>query len=287
MTGYGRAQARLPLGGFRIEVRSVNGRYLDVRVNLPFADAELETVLVRLLRDRLERGRIDVTVVEESSEGAARVRPNLALASAHRDALEAIRAGLGLPDPVRLELIAAQRGVLEMVPAGEPERIHDAVQRGVAEALEGLVRSRAEEGAALVVDLRARVAAIREAAFRLRSAAAAAPEAARRRLQARLDELLGSAARVDPARLATEVALLATRADVHEELVRMESHLDRVDALLGGGGPVGRKLDFLCQELGREANTISAKIDDLAAVTEMLQIKVEVERMREQAQNLE
>jgi uncharacterized protein (TIGR00255 family) len=106
-------------------------------------------------------------------------------------------------------------------------------------------------------------------------------------MQARLEELLGSEARIDPARLAAEVAVLAARWDISEELVRARSHLDRVDALLRGPGPVGRKLDFLCQEIGREVNTMGAKVDDLDALGDVLQMKAEVERMREQAQNLE
>jgi len=287
MTGYGRAVVRLADGCFRIELRSVNGRHLDARANLPFSDAELETLLLRRVRERLERGRIDLNIVEEWEEGSAKVHPNLALAAAHRDALEAIRSALGLADHVSLEMIAAQRGVLSTAPCTAPPRVHAALLQGLDEALDGLVRTRAEEGAVLVSDLRARVASIRAAAIRLRGAAAAAPEAARRRLQARIDELLGSDARLEPARLAAEVALLAARSDVHEEMVRTQSHLDRADAMLAGAGPLGRKLDFLCQEIGREVNTMGAKIDDLAALSEILHMKAELEKVREQAQNLE
>jgi len=287
MTGYGRAAVDPQVGGFRVELRSVNGRHLDVRVNLPRSDAELEIRLVRLVRERLERGRVEVTVTEQPGAEGLRVRANLDLAAATLAALEHLRQRLGLPGPIPLELIAAQRGVLELAEPSDPARLRAAVERGVADALAALEEGRVEEGRALTADLRGHLRVLRGSLLRVRELSAAAPEALRRKLLARLEDLLGSDARLDPARLAGEVALLAARADIHEEMARAESHFHRVDALLEGAGPVGRKLDFLCQEIGREVNTMGAKLDDSAAIDEVLIMKSAVERIREQAQNLE
>jgi uncharacterized protein (TIGR00255 family) len=286
MTGFGRASTQVGGESFRIELRSVNGRHLDVRINAPVADAELEVRLLRLVRARIERGRVDLTVAQENGT-LATARVNLDAAVAAHAALEAIRARLGLAAPVSLDLVAAQRGVLGTGPLAASEPFYAALEQGTRDAIDALLRARAEEGAALLAELSRHLAALRAGAGRLRALAAAAPEAARRRLQARLDDLLGAEPRLEPARLAAEVALLATRSDIQEELTRADSHFDRVEALLGGPGPVGRKLDFLCQEIGREVNTMGAKLDDLAGIGEVLGMKAELERMREQAQNLE
>jgi uncharacterized protein (TIGR00255 family) len=287
MTGFGRASVDPEFGRLRIEARSVNGRHLDVRVTLPRADGELEIRLVRRVRERLERGRVDVTVVEEGGAAGPNVRVNAEAAAAVHRALDELRQRLGLPGSVTLDLVAAQRGVIEAVEAGDPDRTRAAIVRGVDAALDMLEDGRVEEGRALVADLRVQIDLLGAALERLRGLAAAAPEAVRARLRSRLADLLGPESAIDPQRLAAEVTLLAARADIHEEIARARSHVDRVAALLDGGGPVGRKLDFLCQEMGREVNTMGAKLDDGAAIDEVLAMKTAVERIREQAQNLE
>lgn len=274
-------------GSFRIEVRSVNARYLDARVNLPFVDAELHTEILRTLRARLERGRVELTVVAESSAAGAGVRADLPLAASYHEAIEGIRAHLGIDAPVSVDLIAAQRGVLEAAAPRESALVRSALDQGVREALDALEAARTEEGAALVDDLRRRVAALRAATSRLESAAKDDPEGRRLKIQGRIEEIFGSMAQIDPTRVAAEAAMLALRSDVHEEIVRIRSHLDRAENLFSGEGPIGRKLDFLCQEIGREVNTSGAKVDATTAVDEVLLMKAEVDKMREQAQNLE
>jgi uncharacterized protein (TIGR00255 family) len=287
MTGFGRATCEIEGRRYVVELRSLNHRFLEVKPRLPWADPSLEQRVVQAIRGRLERGVISITVRDEGSATAARgAQADLALARSVFRALEEIRESLGLAEPVTLALVAAQPGVLSVGdPVADPESLWAGLQHGIDGALTALVEARRREGQALAADLRARVATLRRLAEELAAHAKEAPREAARRLHARVERLLSEAEGVtlDPQRLALEVALLADKSDVSEELTRLAAHLDEVDALLGAEGAIGRRLDFLAQELHREVNTIGSKTQ----AARVIDAKAEVERLREQVQNVE
>lgn len=297
MTGYGRGSTaaagadRQVTGADRqvtVELRAVNHRGLDVKLRGRDLEPEAEVELQRALRVRLARGSVLVNVDEEggaSSFDADRVR------SLHAS-LESLRQELGLPTPVDLATVAAFAGALgDRIGSGA--RRHalawDAVRPALEHALNGLVETRRAEGARLAADLQARTATLRQLATRIQATAAAQPERAARRLEQRLTTLLRPGLALDPARLAQEAAILAERLDVTEETVRLDAHLAAMGDLLAGSedAAIGRKLDFLCQEVGRELSTVGAKSQDVEIAQLVVEGKAELEKIREQAQNIE
>jgi len=287
MTGFGRATCEIEGRRYVVELRSLNHRFLEVKPRLPWADPSLEQRVVQAIRGRLERGVVSITVRDEGSGAAARgAQADLPLARSVYRALEEIRESLGLAEPVSLALVAAQAGVLTVGdPVADPEALWAGLSRGIDAALTALIEARKREGQALSADLRARVATLRRLGDELAAHAKEAPREAARRLHARVERLLTEAEGVtlDPQRLALEVALLADKSDVSEELTRLATHLDEVDALLAAEGAIGRRLDFLAQELHREVNTIGSKTQ----AARVIDAKAEVERLREQVQNVE
>ena len=287
MTGHGRGVAER--GGRRatVEIRSVNHRFFDLKLRTGPLDAALEERVVGGLRKRCERGSFTLSVRDEGLAGASEARVDLALATGIAAALEELRAKLGLSGAVPLELVAAQPGVLQV---GEQGGDPDAIFAALELAVEELVRMRKREGETLARDMRARLARLGAFAEEVAALAAHAPEEHRRRLSERIQRLLSAtpgAPPVDEARLAQEVALLADRVDVTEELVRLRSHLEQADALIAEDAPVGRRLDFLVQELGREINTIGSKSQAADIARRVVDAKAELEKIREQVQNVE
>ena len=283
MTGFGRG--RCEVGGRRVvvEVRAVNHRFLDLKVRTPWVAPLLEQLLGQAVRKRVERGAISVVVRDEGGvEAVSNVSVDLGLARAYAQALAQVAEACRLDERPSLALIAAQPGVLS---AGEEpvdgEGLWSELSPAVEQALEELCAARAREGEALRADLSQRVASLRRVAGEVRGLAADAPDDARRRLEERLKRLL-QPGEVDPQRLAQEVALIADRADVTEELTRLAAHLDEVDRLLAEAQPSGRRLDFLAQELHREINTVGSKAQRAEIASRVLEAKAEIERLREQ-----
>lgn len=277
MTGYGRGVAEH--GGVRatVDLRAVNHRFLDLKMRGSLAPA-LEEAITTKLRATLERGAIAIGVHVTSAATHTRIDRDAAK-RAHTQLAE-LAQELGLDAP-GLGLVLGQPGVIVPV----EERSDDVpVLAALEAALAQLDQMRTSEGRALAFELTARfdeLAALRE---RLAALASQVPSQVQRRLTERLAKLTGD---VDPARLAQEVALLADRADVTEELVRLASHLDQARALVAGPGAVGRRLDFLVQELGREINTVGSK-SALAEMTgAVVEAKATLEKVREQVQNVE
>lgn len=283
MTGFGRAAVAVGSRRFVVEIRAVNHRGVDVKVRGRELDAACETELVRAVRAAVERGAVAVSVREEGSAAgevdAERVR------AVHR-ALEGLRQELRLDGAVDLRTIAAFLSFAGE--GGADEGVSwETLRPAVAEALKGLAAMRAREGQALAADLAGRHGRLRATVESIRKAAGALPTRAARRLEERLATLAADVA-VDPARLAQEVALLAERLDVSEELVRLDSHLAHLARLLEGeGGPAGRKMDFVIQEIGRELNTVGSKVQDAEIAGLVIEGKAELEKIREQAQNIE
>jgi uncharacterized protein (TIGR00255 family) len=287
MTGYGRGTCQV--GGRRlvVELRSLNHRFLEVKLRLPWADPAVEANLTALLRGKVDRGVVSVGVREEGGGAAQEVRADVELARSYAAALESIRSALQLEEPVSLALLAAQPGVLVV---GEQVRDGDELwaqlKPGVEQSLAALLESREREGAALQADLEARAATLQKAAADLRELTRDAPDVYRKRLRERLERALQDHS-LDPGRVAQEVAFLADKADVAEELTRLETHLGELKRLLQQSGPSGRRLDFLTQELNREINTIGSKSQSAQVAARVVDAKAELERLREQIQNVE
>jgi uncharacterized protein (TIGR00255 family) len=293
MTGFGRAEVRGDTLVVTVEARSVNHRHLDIALRLPRALAALEVEARRAIGGRLERGRVDITVqVAAVTELASqRIITDAALAReylARARALAAEVADLGVTGGITLEWLLQRPGVVR---TEEAEPAETAVpwaifEQALGRALDELVARRTAEGERLAQELRSlhvELAAIVDTMARRAPAAVARRE---QRLRERLHALLGATG-VDEARVVTEAAVWADKTDVTEELARLRAHLAELVLVLDKGGPVGRPLDFLLQELGREVNTVASKSDDLELSQAALAGKGVLEKMREQVQNLE
>ena len=290
MTGFGRAEVSTDLCTISVEARAVNHRHLDLAIRLPRALASLEPRVRRALSQRLERGRIDLNVQLGPGAGSSlqRVAVDAALAREYTERGRALAAQLGLKGDISLTWVLERSGVVRLEEPDVPDAdaLWPTLETVLERTIDALVTQRMTEGAALGAELRAlRV----ELAGHVEAIATRAPAGAARReerLRERIKALLEGAA-VDEGRVLTEVAVWAEKSDVTEELARLRSHLDQLGLTLDKGGPMGRALDFLLQELNREVNTVASKADDLELSQVSLAAKVVLEKMREQVQNLE
>jgi uncharacterized protein (TIGR00255 family) len=291
MTGFGRAEALAEGFAVTVEARSVNHRHLDIALRLPRALGAFEMDARRLIQSRLERGRIDVAVQVGPGPGQSTqpIRVDTALAAQYVEQARALGRAAGLDENVSLTWVLERPGVVtrtEETEASAGGLGWPAIAEVLARALNELVACRATEGDALGAELFAQHAALRA---QVDTIAARTPTALARyqeRLRERIRALLGDVV-VDEGRILTEVAIWAEKTDVREELTRLAAHLEQLAALLDKGGSIGRPLDFLIQELNREVNTIASKADDLELSQSALAAKGIIEKMREQAQNLE
>ena len=293
MTGYGRGVAEH--GGVRatVDVRAVNHRFLDLKLRGVSLPPAIEDALSARVRAALERGAVSVNVHLARGE-ASGTRIDAAAARAAHAALDSLARTLGTPAP-DLALVLAQPGVIA---AGDDERADDepAILGAIDAALVQLAGMRAREGEALARELTARLDELARLRVTIEKLAATMPEQVHRRLHERLRKLVRDEADqvkadasgfLDPARLAQEVALIADRADVTEELVRLASHVDQARALIAGSAAAGRRLDFLAQEIGRELNTIGSKSASAEITAAVVEAKAVLEKLREQVQNVE
>ncbi|MBI2217513.1 MAG: YicC family protein [Candidatus Rokubacteria bacterium] len=290
MTGFGRAEASTDDLVVTIEARSVNHRHLDVALRVPRALAALETDARKMVTGRLERGRIDISISLAPAPGRApsQVRTDAALAHEYVAQARALAETLGLPADVRLDWVLERPGVfrVEEVQPPEPAAVWPVLGDALSRALDALVAQRTTEGAALGAELRALATALESQVSEIAARAPAAASRREERLRERLRALVGSLA-IDESRILIEAAAWAEKTDVAEELARLRVHLTEVRAVLDRGGPLGRRLDFLVQELHREVNTIGSKADDLEVSQGVLTAKGIIEKLREQTQNLE
>ncbi len=286
MTGFGRATVDTDGPGrprLRVEIRSVNHRGLDLKVRAPQPDAFCEAEIGRAVRAAVERGSVTVHIREESAPARGGL-DEARLRQVHAS-LEKLRGELGIAEPVGLTAIAA---FLTVGGGGglEGEALWEVLRSGVERALAELVATRKREGAALTEDIAGRVGQLAMLVAQIREATAILPERFARRIEERLATLRGQPG-FEPARIAQEAALMAERLDVSEELVRLATHLQHLTELTRAAGAVGRKLDFIVQEVGRELNTIGSKAQDAGVAALVIEGKAELEKLREQAQNIE
>lgn len=290
MTGYGRAEATGDRTILTVECKSVNHRHLDVSLKLPRVAGGFESDARRLIQAAVQRGRVDVSVSVSAVEGVV-LNPltiNLAQAKEYAEAARTLAEALELSDGPSLAWVMAQSGVLtrdEQAPLS-PEEAWPLLERALSAALAELVQRRETEGRALGQELASLGTGLTGHVDTVARRAPMAVERRAARLRERMQGMLAGA-EIDQARLATEVAVWADKTDVSEELVRLRAHLTQLTALLAGGGPVGRTLDFLIQEIHREVNTIGSKADDLEISQAVIAAKATLEKMREQVQNLE
>jgi len=289
MTGFARVAGAAAGLAWAFEAKSVNGKSLDLRVRLPQGWDGLEASLRQAAQRHLNRGNVQLNLAFD--RGAERVR--LAINEPLLDEMLALARKLearGLA-PASVDGLLSLRGIVETVEEGGDEAEREAVQAALLADAEklfaALAAQRAQEGAALRATLLAQLDLLAELVVQAAGLAGAQPQAIRARLAAQVADLLGSQPGLPEERLAQEVALLAVKADVREELDRLTAHRQELRRLLEEGGPIGRKLDFLCQELNREANTLCSKAADLEMTRVGLALKGLVDQLREQVQNVE
>lgn len=288
MTGYGKAEVETERSRIVVEIRSVNHRYGEIYVKMPRGLLAFENDVRKVVGDRLKRGKIEVFIQRDDVvDGGNQPLVNMSVAKAYHDAFSHLKAELGLSDSVSLQMIIAQKDVLTM---GETPGDEDALRADILIAVRGAVDAmdamRMREGEALLEDLTARRRTLACLIDRIaeRSPVAVADYAVR--LRERVAQLVSDST-VEEARLAQEIAIMADRSDITEEFVRFRSHLAQFDETLTIRDPVGRKLDFLMQELNREVNTIGSKANDAEIAALVVELKAELEKIREQVQNVE
>lgn len=289
MTGFGASSGQAGGRGVRVEVRSVNHRHLQVKTRLPHELAFLEGELESAVKKRLKRGSVTLHVEAPRAAASEAARVNLDVAERYRAQLATLSKSCGGDGSVPLAALVGLPGVVG-VPEDDPAALRregKGVVKCAAEALARLVEMRETEGAALLADLRKNARAAAALVDRIEKRMPAVVKAHQKALGARVAELLGDRHPLDGADLAREVALIADRIDVSEEVSRLRSHFDQFEAFLAKGGDVGRKLEFLVQEIHRETNTVGSKCNDTKVSHWVIDLKTRIERLREQVQNVE
>jgi uncharacterized protein (TIGR00255 family) len=289
MTGFGRADAQLAAGALRAEVRSVNSRHLEVRVRLPRDFGALETRLRECAARFFRRGQIDLVLrLPHALESAAEVEIDAAVAARYKIAADELARHLGLEGGLPLVALLGLPGVARLRERElDPEAFASGILAVVESACAQTVEMREREGAALERELRARIASLLARLREIEARSGEVVRAQRERLAKRLAALAPELA-LDERRLEQEAVLYADRMDVTEEVVRLRSHCGQFEEMLAGDdGGVGRKLEFLLQEMLREANTIGSKASDAPIAREVIELKAELEKLREQVQNVE
>lgn len=287
MTGFARSEISASNGARVVcEIRSVNGKSLDVRIRMPAGLERLEPPVRQVVQTKIMRGNLQVTVGLDEGKSASAMHINQGLVDQIMILAASLRDRHGLAMPTIGELLS-MRGVLEGGPDNEEPELDVPILRAVTSACDEVKAFRAREGEALKVLLLENMDRIEQLVARAVSDTSRMPEAIRERLAGQVRLLLDSVQGFDEQRLSMEAALLATKADIREELDRLTAHIGVVRQLLAGDGPVGRKLDFLAQEFNREANTLCSKSNAAPVTAIGLELKVIVDQFREQVQNLE
>lgn len=284
MTGFGKAES----GGFVVEMRSVNHKFLDVSVKMPRDLLALESRIKKALGDRLSRGRVEVFVARGGGEEVKRaLRLNADVARQYLGTLNELKSAFDLPGEIDLPLITSFKDVIsEEEVAEDIEAAWASLDAALSGGMDALERMRALEGEALARDIASRAASIASGIDEVEKLSPATVQEYARKLRERVEKL-SEGIELDPARLHQEVVMFADRCDITEEVVRGRSHLAQLGAMLGSSEPVGRKMDFLLQEINREVNTMGSKASDKDIAHTVVNMKAELEKIREQVQNIE
>ena len=288
MTGYGRAVEMVNGREFTVEIRSVNNRYLDCNVKMPRAVAFAEDAVKQAVKTSISRGKVDVYIsIRFEEESETTIRLNKAVLEGYLSAMGQMVQEFGVKDDISVSTLARMPEMFSVEkPEVDEEQLQADLLQAVAKALEGYDAMRCKEGAALDNDLRSRSNTILELVSQVEQGNAQTVADYRTRLENKLREVLNNT-NIDESRILTEAAIFADKVAVDEETVRLRSHLEQMNSMLTAGGAVGRKLDFLLQEMNREANTIGSKCTDVRLARIVVDIKAELEKIREQTQNIE
>jgi uncharacterized protein (TIGR00255 family) len=289
MTGFGHGAASGDEFTVAVEIKTVNNRFLDIHLRLSQELSPLEMMIRKRIGARLSRGRVDLNINFERT-GATTYEINRPLIAGYVSAMRDIQKQFDLAGDIDVSAVARLPGAMAPARDGLDETNTAGMERALDEALDSLESMRENEGAALAEEMRLRLTKIETEVPIIEAAAAGLADAYRQRLQKRIGELLARGAQavdLDAGRLAQEVAYLADRSDISEELARLRSHIEQFRAAIDAEGEVGKRLDFLLQELNREANTVLSKSTEISIKDAGLAIKAEVEKLREQVQNVE
>lgn len=289
MTGFGRGESTNEVHNFNVEVKTVNHRYNDIVIKMPKHINYLEEKIKRTIKDKINRGRVEVYInLEYIDESAVDVKVDLSLANAYKEALNTLADQLDIKDDVNLshmlsfsEIIRTERKELN------EDETWNCLEVAIVEALDCVIDMRIKEGLALKSDLEAQLMSMDEIIDKIEERSPLVVIEYREKLESRIKEILNIDCNIDEERLAYEVAFFADKSDINEEIIRFKSHIKQFLKSLEENEPVGRKLDFLIQEMNREINTIGSKANDLVISNSVVNIKSQLEKMREQVQNIE
>ncbi len=290
MTGFGRGEYSDGKRVVTVEIKSVNHRYMDINVKMPKRYSFAEEGIKSIVKEKLKRGKAEVSIMIESlAEDDVTVKLSSSVAGQYIANLRELKDTYSLEGSVDLKLIASMPDVLRAVPDVENEAAaEEAIRKAVSTAVENLDEMRGVEGKKLSDDLIMRGRLVRDIVKKIEKRAPEVAEEYTDKLRSRIAELIGDATQISEERILMEAAVFADKANITEEIVRLDSHMAQLEKILSmGEKPSGKKLDFLVQEMNREANTIGSKANDMEIISLMLEAKSEIEKIREQVQNIE
>ncbi len=289
MTGHGRGECVRDGCQIAVELSAVNRKQLELAINLPRELETLEPKVREILTKKVSRGRLTIRVsLQAADDATTQVQLNTALARAYTNEFRRLAEELGLTGDVTLDTLLRAPGVVQSNGTSvDADAFWPSLERALKAAVKGFAEMRAQEGSHLAKDLHARIKAIAKAVGRIERQAPKVVERYRKNLADRVAEMCGEAVAVDEDRLAREVAYFADRCDISEEITRLKSHFEQFEGFVKSAQPVGRTLDFLSQEMNREINTIGSKANDATISKEVVAVKAELEKFREQVQNVE
>ena len=287
MTGYGKGTSNSEIGEVSIELKSVNHRFRDISTRLPMGLSAFENVIKKEMETVISRGKIDAFIGFETAQDTKLFEVNLPIAKGYHDALTKLQKELNLKDDISVSQMTSARDVIKARDLEVDQvLLKELILTALGQALTSLDEMRKTEGNSLSIDITNRLSTIRDISKRVEAKQPELADHYMEKLKKRINELAGEI-NLDETRLIQEVAIMADKSDVTEETVRLDSHIKQFEELLGSEGPVGRKLDFLIQEMNREVNTIGSKSGDSELSRCVVDMKAEIERIREQVQNIE
>lgn len=287
MTGFGHCEYTENDITFTVEIKTVNHRYTDIFLRMPKQISSFEDRVRSIITSRIQRGKIDVYITyDNQSSQSLQVLLDEKLARAYCDALKRIAENLGLRDDISVSSLVRFPDIIRVEKQDNDEYIGSVLEKAIDKAIDALLEMRSKEGEKLKDSLMANLSVIEDYTQKIKQKAPFVVIEYKEKLESRLSELI-DIQRVDPARIAAEVAIFADKCSIDEELVRLSSHISQMRDMLNEGSPVGKKADFLIQEMNREVNTIGSKASDLEITKNVVELKSEIEKLREQIQNIE
>lgn len=289
MTGYGRGEVETQIHKVVIEMKSVNHRYSEVLVKMPKKLNMFEDRIKNTVKNSISRGRLEIFINFEEQIGEDYIiEPNFAVIDQYVETLKAMKARYELKEEINLGLLARYPDALSIsYKEADEDTIWALLSEALDKSLAALMEMRKKEGDQLAEDILGRVKAIQETLMKIEAQSPMLVESYQNRLTDRIKELLSDLAEIDEAKIAHEVAIFADKTNISEEVVRLRSHFVQIEEIFKAGGAIGRKLDFLIQEMNREINTIGSKSPDLNIANAVIEVKAEIEKIREQVQNIE